>query len=308
MAPLLNGFPQGTIRHRPTRWWRSPRTTTTAEQRREHAVAARRSPLQRQPLVLRALPVQRRRGRHARPHGHARAACSRKQQPQNLVGNCPEHLRTNAGQRVQGRAQPAADQRDGVRPGRLRPDRRVAVGHVHVVVDRRARHHRHRPQRPPDPRHAARRRRSARCSTRGRSRSSTPPRWTRGAHTFKGGFEYRSISSQFQFLGSNELSYNSITDFIDNRPERSTRSTADSPFFEPQQFYLIGFVQDSWRAGDRLTLELGLRYDYYSVVKENGRSRQAVLRRGERLRRRRQRLLQRGQEQLLAASARRPTR
>jgi len=44
--------------------------------------------------------------------------------------------------------------------------------------------------------------------------------------------------------------------------------TADSPFFEPQQFYLIGFLQDSWRAGDRLTLELGLRYDYYSVVKE----------------------------------------
>ena len=31
---------------------------------------------------------------------------------------------------------------------------------------------------------------------------------------------------------------------------------------------MIGFLQDSWRAGDRLTLELGLRYDYYSVVKE----------------------------------------
>ena len=44
--------------------------------------------------------------------------------------------------------------------------------------------------------------------------------------------------------------------------------TADSPFFEPQQFYVIGFLQDSWRVGDRLTLELGLRYDYYSVVKE----------------------------------------
>ncbi len=42
----------------------------------------------------------------------------------------------------------------------------------------------------------------------------------------------------------------------------------DSPIFKPQQFYTIGFVQDSWRASDRLTLELGLRYDYYSVVKE----------------------------------------
>jgi hypothetical protein len=90
---------------------------------------------------------------------------------------------------------------------------------------------------------------------------------TRGAHTFKGGFEYRDISSRFQFLGSNELSYNSITDFIDNRLN-TYAITADSPFFEPQQFYLIGFAQDSWRAADRLTLELGVRYDYYSVVHE----------------------------------------
>ena len=42
----------------------------------------------------------------------------------------------------------------------------------------------------------------------------------------------------------------------------------DSPVFTPQQYYLIGFMQDSWRATDRLTLDLGLRYDFYSVVKE----------------------------------------
>ena len=90
---------------------------------------------------------------------------------------------------------------------------------------------------------------------------------TRGPHTFKGGLEYRTISSKFQFLGSNELSYNGINEFIDNRLNQYAL-TADSPFFEPQQFYFIGFLQDSWRVGDRLTLELGLRYDYYSVVKE----------------------------------------
>jgi hypothetical protein len=44
--------------------------------------------------------------------------------------------------------------------------------------------------------------------------------------------------------------------------------------FRPQQFYLVGFLQDTWRAGHRLTLDLGLRYDYYSVVKEaEGRAR-----------------------------------
>ena len=91
--------------------------------------------------------------------------------------------------------------------------------------------------------------------------------WNRGAHTFKFGGEYRTIASDFQFLGSTEITYNSINDFIDNRPAQ-VAVTLDSPVFRPQQFYAIGFVQDSWRVADRLTLELGLRYDYYSVVRE----------------------------------------
>lgn len=97
--------------------------------------------------------------------------------------------------------------------------------------------------------------------------------FNRGAHTFKFGGEYRRIESDFQFLGSTEITYNSMNDFIDNRPN-SVAVTLDSPVFRPQQFYAIGFAQDSWRATDRLTLELGLRYDYYSVVKEaEGRAR-----------------------------------
>ena len=91
--------------------------------------------------------------------------------------------------------------------------------------------------------------------------------WTAGAHTVKFGAEYRRIASEFQFLGSTEISYNSINDFIDNRPAQVAVSQ-DSPVFTPQQWYGIGFLQDSWRVNDRLTLELGLRYDYYSVVKE----------------------------------------
>jgi len=91
--------------------------------------------------------------------------------------------------------------------------------------------------------------------------------WTRGTHTVKSGFEYRQIQSDFQFLGSTEITYNSINDFIDNRPA-AVAVALDSPVFKPQQFYAIGFVQDTWSATDRLTLDLGLRYDYYSVVKE----------------------------------------
>ncbi len=91
--------------------------------------------------------------------------------------------------------------------------------------------------------------------------------WNTGRHTMKFGAEYRRIQSDFQFLGSTEISYNGINEFIDNRPN-SYGVTEDSPMFEPQQYYLLGFVQDTWRLSERLTLDLGLRYDYYSVVRE----------------------------------------
>ncbi len=89
----------------------------------------------------------------------------------------------------------------------------------------------------------------------------------------KGGFEYRRIQSDFQFLGSTEYTFNNINDFIDNKPN-AVAVALDSPVFKPQQFYLIGYVQDSWQVNDRLTLDYGLRYDYYSVVNEaDGRAR-----------------------------------
>jgi hypothetical protein len=91
--------------------------------------------------------------------------------------------------------------------------------------------------------------------------------WNTGRHTLKFGAEYRRIQSDFQFLGSTEISYNGINEFIDNRPN-TYAVTQDSPVFEPEQYYLLGFVQDTWRLGERLTLDLGLRYDYYSVVRE----------------------------------------
>ena len=96
--------------------------------------------------------------------------------------------------------------------------------------------------------------------------------WTRGAHTLKFGGEYRQIAVDFQFLGGDNYEFNSIRDFIDNRPNRVQR-TVDSPVFTAEQRYAIGYVQDSWRPTDNLSLELGLRYEYYSVVKEkNGRA------------------------------------
>jgi Carboxypeptidase regulatory-like domain/TonB dependent receptor len=91
--------------------------------------------------------------------------------------------------------------------------------------------------------------------------------WSKGAHVIKAGGEYRRIQSEFQFKGSTEVTFNSVQDFIDNVPA-AVAVSSDSPVFKPEQYYLIGFVQDSWRATNKLSLELGLRYDFYSVVRE----------------------------------------
>ena len=104
--------------------------------------------------------------------------------------------------------------------------------------------------------------------------------WSKGAHTVKFGGEYRYIQSKFQFLGSTEISYNTIQEFIDNRPA-SVAVSVDSPIFKPQQYYLIGFVQDSWRA--RRPADARARYALRLLLgRERGeRSGQAVLCRGQ---------------------------
>lgn len=94
--------------------------------------------------------------------------------------------------------------------------------------------------------------------------------WQFGSHLLTLGGEYRQIRGSFQFLGSQELIFNSIDDFLANRPNVYAVAQ-DSPVFHPEQFYAVGYGQDTWRISDRLTLDLGVRYDYYSVVRERDR-------------------------------------
>ena len=67
--------------------------------------------------------------------------------------------------------------------------------------------------------------------------------WNTGRHTMKFGGEYRTLESAFQFLGSTEITYNNINDFIDNKPN-AVAVALDSPQFRPQQY-----LPDRLRAG-----------------------------------------------------------
>ncbi|MGI8409698.1 MAG: TonB-dependent receptor domain-containing protein, partial [Pyrinomonadaceae bacterium] len=111
---------------------------------------------------------------------------------------------------------------------------------------------------------------------------------TRGNHNLKFGGEVRLIRVNFDQLGGITYSYGNLTDFLLNRnltaafigdlSQNGDFNVATDPIttisrqFEGdskgRQHYLIGYGQDEWRIRPNITLNLGLRYEFYSVNRE----------------------------------------
>ena len=94
--------------------------------------------------------------------------------------------------------------------------------------------------------------------------------WRSGKHDIKFGYEFRrtSISQIFNRTFRGRLKFLSLDSFLagipDNGGTQGIGSTDRNTFENSQAFYL----QDSYRLTRRLTVNLGLRYDYFGMVQE----------------------------------------
>jgi hypothetical protein len=96
--------------------------------------------------------------------------------------------------------------------------------------------------------------------------------WIHGNHTMKVGIDFinQRIDNFFPGNFSGSYTFNSYADFTNKTPASFTQAFAgantDGPLTKPNVNETAFYIQDSWRATSRLTLNYGLRYDLFAYA------------------------------------------
>jgi hypothetical protein len=111
--------------------------------------------------------------------------------------------------------------------------------------------------------------------------------WNRGAHTLKFGVAFQNVRFYYTYADSprGNFTFNGhytkqpgtslssgVADFLAGRIANAYITNA--PGIHDQQWYNSGYAQDDWRIRSNLTLNIGLRWDFYQPLGES-RDRQA---------------------------------
>jgi hypothetical protein len=90
-----------------------------------------------------------------------------------------------------------------------------------------------------------------------------------GRHTFKAGVEVRRVmlDNSGNTITTQSISYATDQDFIDNTAASATYLQGEGIAHSRHTMYM-GYAQDEFKVNPGLTVNLGLRYEFYSVVHE----------------------------------------
>lgn len=92
--------------------------------------------------------------------------------------------------------------------------------------------------------------------------------WVRGNHTFKFGVEFRAYIAPEQFSQylRGDYEYTTAAGYLlDQTPDYQAIRSLGQPKYHGNQVATYTYAQDTWRPFSRLTLNLGLRYEYTTV-------------------------------------------
>jgi len=127
----------------------------------------------------------------------------------------------------------------------------------------------------------------ANSATNGRGQPYTPyslsfvdnVNWTKGEHNARFGGEIRMIRLYTDRLGGTTYTYSNLNSFLTNTPQSIQflgDVSAPSPFnngatgqrFAKQDYYIV-YGEDEWKIKPNLTLNYGMRYEYYTPLRED---------------------------------------
>jgi len=89
----------------------------------------------------------------------------------------------------------------------------------------------------------------------------------RGNHTWKAGVEAKRLLLNLWAAPTYSLNYATVTAFIDNQLNTASGSQGKPARTQVKTEY-FGYIQDEWKVKPNLTLNLGLRYDFFNEFEE----------------------------------------
>jgi hypothetical protein len=93
--------------------------------------------------------------------------------------------------------------------------------------------------------------------------------WKHGKHDIKAGYEFRrtTVSQIFDSYFRGRINFNDLAQFLAGTPHSALQYSGDSNRNTFENSHAI-YLQDSYRWSSRVTLNLGLRYDYFGLIQE----------------------------------------